>query len=430
MYIKIYQFITILFSPVIDLFMVIRLLFKKESKSRFLERFGYSQIARPEGKIIWFQCASVGESNSALPLINKIIDKYGEKITILLTSGTLASAATVSKKISEKANIIHQFTPIDKYFVIRKFLKYWKPDALITIESEIWPNMITMTHKTGVKVMIANAKMSEKSFKRWKKFKGLKEEVFDSIDICYPQSQEDQNRLINLGVQNTMYLGNLKFDIPKLKVNPEFLNFLKDSFKGRRIICCASTHEKEEEILIKLFKRLKEKFSNIIFLVAIRHPNRSNAVYNLFQKNDLVVKRKSFNEIIDLETNIYLYDEMGDMGTIYEVSDLVLMCGSLLKELGGHTPVEAAKHMCAIYTGPFIKNNKSLFLELEKNDACIICPIQNNEDDMIENLYNISYSLLKDERRSDELKENAFKTCEEFSNVSDEIAKNIIINLK
>ena len=430
MCIKIYQLITILFSPLIDIFMLIRLAMKKESKERFLERFGYAKIQRPEGKVIWFQCASVGESNSALPLIYKIIEKYEEKVTVLLTIGTVTSNYTISKKIAGNANIIHQFTPIDKYFVIKRFLKHWKPDALITIESEIWPNMITMTHKMGKKVIIVNAKISAKSFNRWKKFKGLKETVFDSIDICYPQTQDDQYRLINLGIQNTMYLGNLKFDIPKLKINPEFLNFLKESFKGRRFICCASTHEKEEEILIDLYKKLKDKFSDLIFLVAIRHPNRSNEVYNLFQQNGLNTKRKSCNEVIDLNTNIYMYDEMGEMGTLYEASDIVLMCGSLTEDGDGHTPVEPAKHTCAIFTGPYIKNNKSLFVELEKNNACIICQEPKKEGELVDELYKTSYSLLTDMKLQNSLKENAVRTCEKFSHVADDVAKNVIINLQ
>ena len=148
------------------------------------------------------------------------------------------------------------------------------------------------------------------------------------------------------------------------------------------------------------------------------------------QQNGLNTKRKSFNEIVDLDTNVYMYDEMGEMGTIYEASDIVLMCGSLVDEIGGHTPVEPAKHMCAIYTGPFIKNNASLFLELEKNNACVICPKLLNEDELIESLYDISYSLLTDEQRQTELKENASKTCEQFSHVTDDVARNIITNLK
>ena len=423
-----YKLFTVIFSPLIDVYMLIRLMKGKEDKNRFKERFGYSTINRPEGKVIWFQCASVGESNSALPLIDKIIEKYEEEITVLITTGTITSAETINQKIKDKNNIIHQFTPIDKYFVIKRFLKHWKPDALITIESEIWPNMITMTHDVGNKVMIVNAKISEKSFNRWKKFKNLKERVFDAIDICYPQSQDDQYRLINLGIQNTIYLGNLKFDIPKLSVDNEFLKNLQESTQGRQIVLCASAHEEEKEVLVKVYNRLKNDFSDLIFIVAARHPNKSLAMYNYFIENDLRVKRKSFNEAIDLDTNIYLYDKMGDMGTLYEFSNIVLICGSLVNNIGGHNPIEAAKHKCAILTGPYISSNKSLFLELDKNNACIIC--SGKDEMLVENVYNNIHSLIKDETRLNELKENAINLCNKFSNVASNLANNIIVNLK
>ena len=428
MSLKIYQLFTIIFSPLIDLYLFIRLLKGKEDKKRFKERLGYTDIKRPDGKIIWFQCASVGESNSALPLIDKIIEKYDEKITVLITTGTITSSALIEKKISGNSNIIHQYTPVDKYYVIKRFLKHWKPNALITVESEIWPNMITLAHKNTDKVMIVNAKMSEKSFERWKKFKGMKESVFDSIDICYPQSQDDQYRLINLGIQNTVFLGNLKFDIPKLKVNEQFLNEIKDSIHGRKMLFCASTHDGEEKIISRLYNRLKTNFPDIIFIIALRHAKNSKKTYEYLMSQDLVVKRKSTNEVIDLSTNIYLYDEMGEMGTLFEASEIVLMCGSLLDNIGGHTPVEAAKHMCAILTGPYIKNNRSLFLELEKNNACIIIGGKDNE--LEENLYNNLYSLMSNEDRVNELKQNALAVCEKFSNVANDVARNIIINLK
>ncbi len=428
MSLKIYQLLTIIFSPLIDIFMLIRLINGKEDKNRFKERFGYSSVHRPEGKVIWFQCASVGESNSAMPLIDKIIAKYNEKITILITAGTTTSASTISKKIENKNNIIHQYTPIDKYFVIKRFLNHWKPDALITVESEIWPNMITMTHKTANKVMIVNAKISKRSFNRWKKFKGFKERVFDSIDICYPQSQDDQYRLINLGIQNTIYLGNLKFDIPKLKVDEEYLKNIKESISGRRVILCASAHEQEKEIIANIYNRLKNNFSDIIFIIALRHPNKSEKFYNFLISKDLVVKRKSLNEVIDLNTNIYLYDELGQMGTLYESTNIVLMCGSLVEGIGGHNPVEAAKHNCAILTGPYISSNKSLFSEFLKNNACIIC---NGKDNILaENIYNNIYSLIKDEKKLEDLKENAINLCDSFANVANDLATNIIANLE
>ena len=428
MSLKIYQLLTIIFSPLIDLYLLVRLLRGKEDKKRFKERLGYTDIKRPEGKIIWFQCASVGESNSALPLIEKIIEKYDEKITVLITTGTITSSEIIGKKILGKSNIIHQYTPVDKYFVIKRFIKHWKPSALITVESEIWPNMITLAHQNTDKVMIVNAKISEKSFKRWKKFKGMKESVFDSIDVCYPQSQDDQYRLINLGIQNTVFLGNLKFDIPRLKVNEQFLNKIRDSIRGRKMLLCASIHDGEEKIIGRLYNRLKNDFPSIIFIVALRHTGTSKKISEYLMSQDLVVKRKSMNEVIDFSTNIYLYDEMGEMGTLYEASDIVLMCGSLIDNIGGHTPVEPAKHMCAIITGPYIKNNKSLFVELEKDNACIISDGRDSE--LEDNLYDNVYSLMNSDERVNELKQNAFAVCEKFSNVSNEVAKNIIVNLK
>ncbi len=429
MSIKLYQLLTILLSPLIDLYMLIRLLSKKESKERFLERLGYAEIKRPEGKLIWFQCASVGESNSALPLIYKIIEKYDEKVSILLTSGTTTSAEIIKKKIADKANIIHQFTPIDKYFVIKRFLKHWKPDALITIESEIWPNMIVQSHKAGIKVMIVNAKVSDKSFEKWKKFKGMKEKVFDSIDICYPQTEEYQQKLITLGIQNTLFLGNLKFGISKLKINEEFLNSLKTSLEGKKVICCASTHAREEEKIAQLYKKLKKEFKNLGMIVAIRHPKRSDEVYNLFKSHDLNVKRKSKNEVYNSKTDIYMYDEMGEMGTLFEASDIVLMCGSLASGMGGHTPIEPAKHNCAIFTGPFIANNNSLFFELEKNNGCIISK-ETEDEKLAEELYTTAKLLLTDEAKMESLQKNAYNTCEKFANVVDNVADNLVMNLE
>ena len=409
--------------------MLIRLKNNKEDKKRFLERFGYSKIDRPSGKLIWFQCASVGESTSVLPLIDKIIEKYNEKVTVLITTGTITSAEIVSKKIKNKNNIIHRYTPIDKYFVIKRFLTHWKPDVLITIESEIWPNMITMAHEVCDKVMIVNAKISERSFNRWKKFKHLKEKVFDSIDICYPQTQDDQYRLINLGIQNTLFLGNLKFDVQKLPINEKFLNNLEKSTKNRHIVLCASMHDEEKENILKIYNKLKKDFSNLIFIIAIRHPNKSSSIYNYFVENNLKVKRKSLHESIDLDTDIYMYDEIGEMGTLYELSNIVLMCGSLVDGIGGHNPVESAKQHCAILTGPYIFNNKSLFLEFQKNNACIICNGKNNEL-LIKNVCeNIDY-LIKNTKKINELKNNAIDLCNKFSDVSSNIANSIIANIK
>ncbi len=424
---KIYQILTILFSPIIDIYMWIRLQNGKEDKIRIKERFGYSSVKRPTGDVIWVQCASVGETNSALPLIDKIIEKYNEKITVLITTGTITSANIILEKIKNKKNIVHQYTPIDKYFVIKRFLKFWKPKALITVESEIWPNMIVMSHKVCEKVIIVNARISIKSFERWKMFKNLKETIFDSIDICYPQSQDDQYRLINLGIQNTIFLGNLKFDISKLEVDETLLKKLQNKINDRNFVLLASSHIEENEEILKIYKELRKKVKNILLILAIRHLKKSNETFNFFTKNSINCKRKSENQEITDDTEIFIFDEMGKMGTLFELSDIVLMCGSLVDEIGGHTPVEPAKHGCAILTGPYIKNNKSLFVELEKNKACIIC---RNQKKIVSFLSDSIVGLIKDKNKTLELKNNAKTVCDKFSNVKNNVAKSIIQNLR
>lgn len=426
MILKIYQILTVIFSPLIDLFLLIRMYFGKEEKSRLFERLGFSSIKRPEGDIIWFQCASVGESNSALPLIDKIIEKYGKNLHILITSGTVTSAKILSEKIKNRKNVIHQYTPVDKYFSILRFLEFWKPKILITIESEIWPNMITLSHKMCEKVMIVNAKMSEKSFSRWKNFKNLKESIFDSIDICYPQSEEDQYRFINLGIQNTLFLGNLKFDIPKLPVDQDYLKFLKSPTKERKIVLCASVHDKEIEEINDIFKNLNSKYSDLLFILALRHPNDSKNIYNFLNSKNYSVKKKSDNEIIENETNFYIHDELGNIGTLFELCDIVLMCGSLVDGIGGHTPIEPAKQGCAILTGPYIKNNKSLFKELENNHACIICKDKKNISKDLSKYISV---LFNDKNEETRLKNNAKIVCDKFVNVAKDVANNIIENL-
>jgi len=420
MLVKLYQCLTVILSPLIDIYMLIRIFRGLEDKTRFNERFGYSSVQRPKGDIICFQCASVGESNSILSLLDEIIRRSDDSVTILITSGTVSSAKNLQKRLGNRKNIIHQYTPIDKYCVIKRFLKFWKPKALITVESEIWPVWITLSHKYCKKVMIVNAKISEKSFARWNRCKRFMREIFDSIDVCYPQDLESQRKLILMGIQNTLFLGNLKFDISKLPINNEYYDFLRPQISGRKMVLCASLHLEEVEHIIKIYQKLMVDNDNLLFILALRHINDSDTIHNVLKRN-FIAKRKSLNESITLDTNFYIYDEMG-LGTLFELSDIVLMCGSLIDGIGGHTPVEPAKHLCAIITAPYIKNNKSLFKEFEDNNACIISSVDNLPDEI--------QRLLNNRDKVETLQKNAMFVTEKYSKITGTVAENIIYNLK
>lgn len=426
---NVYKILTIILSPLINVYLYVRLIKKKEDKRRFSERFGKATIKRPQGDVIWFQCASVGEVNSVLPLIDEFIRKLnGDKITILITSGTVTSADVIAKKIKNNVNIIHQFTPIDTYFAIKKFLKYWKPKALITVESEIWPNMIIMTQEYCKNVFIVNGKMSKRSFKNWKKFKWFGNTIFSSINTCYTQTEKDRFRFINLGLKDVVFLGNIKFSIPKLWINDRYLNELKNNTVNREKILFASLHSEEKESVLNVINLLKEtnKDKNLLFIFAIRHPNKSDEIYSYFVKNGYNVKRKSKNEIIVDSTQIYMCDVMGEMGSMFAFCKICVMCGAFIDGIGGHTPIEPAKQSCAIITPPYMYNNASLFNELENFNGCIICKNKNNiEEDVVSNI-NI---LLNDSSKVNELCKQALNTCDKFDCVLRNIAESIIYNI-
>jgi 3-deoxy-D-manno-octulosonic-acid transferase len=420
MNIHLYRLLTILLSPVIDLYLLVRKYKGKEHKERFGERLGYSKIKRPEGKIIWFHAASVGESNSILPVIQELLNRHKNgKLTVLFTTGTISSAQEISAKI-QGYNVIHQFVPIDKYFTVKRFLNHWKPDMFLMVESEFWPNLVTLTHEYGCPVIVINGKMSEKSFKKWKRKSTLKEQVFSCVDLCFPQSMEDKKRFLNLGVQNMNYLGNLKFDVPSLAGDLNKVKEIKEMLQNKKeVVAYASAHEKEEELIAQIHIKLKKKYPNVLSVIILKKPNRKDKVVNMLTKEyKLNVAVRTANDKITKKTDIYVCDTIGEMGVMFRAYKVVVMAGSLVDHIGGHTPVEPAKLNCAILTGPYIFNNKNLFDELIKNDACIV--VKDNGE-IIDNMTKEVSNLFDNPRKISQLEQNAYRISMGMENITKKI---------
>lgn len=368
----IYRILIIILTPIIHLYLFIRKLKGKEHKSRFNERFGKTQLERPNGKLIWINAVSVGEINSAWTIIKRLNEENEYKLLITTTSTT--SAENVKNKIKQLPNIdnvIHQFAPIDTYFSVKRFLKHWKPDILINVESEFWPNLFTLTKKF-CPIMVLNGKMSKKSFRFWYRNKKLKESIFDSIDICLAQSRNDYKRFIMLGVQNVQFLGNIKFFVDKCYINGNLYEKLLEQTKNRRKWLVNCTHRGEEEIIIGAHKLLKQKHKNLLTMLIIRHTNRTEEVLKLLEKHNLKYITTTSGENIADDTDFYVYNMMGELGTFFELNDIVFIAGSLQRNIGGHTPAEAIKHNCCVITGPYVENNYMLFKDLLNEKACIM----------------------------------------------------------
>ena len=349
----------LILSPII---IFIRLLKKKEHPKRFKEKFGFYTKKKIKGKLIWFHGASVGEILSIIPLIENL-EKNKEINQILITSNTLSSSKILSNLKLTKT--IHQFFPIDTNYHTQKFLKYWKPSVAVFIDSEIWPNMITNIKKTPISLILMNARITDKSFKRWKLFKSYAKKIFVNFDICLSSSHKSKKYLKSLGAKNIKHVGNLKFT--QSEKNITFLdNDLKKFFLSKRIWCASSTHSTEEFICANVHKKLKVKYKNLLTIIIPRHIHRTEEIVNEMKKLNLNVHLHNSKNKIDKDTDIYLVNSFGQTKSFFKVCKTVFLGGSMIRH-GGQNPLEAARFGCKILHGPNVWNFDEIYNLLKKN---------------------------------------------------------------
>ncbi|MBU3732644.1 MAG: 3-deoxy-D-manno-octulosonic acid transferase, partial [Beijerinckiaceae bacterium] len=180
----------------------------KEERGRIGERRGESTMLRPDGRLIWMHGASVGETVSLLPLIERLVQRG---FPVLVTSGTVTSARVLEKRLP--AGAVHQFVPLDLPAFAARFLDHWQPDLILITESELWPNMIAAASERGTPMIMVNGRMSQRSFARWSRFRPLAAALLSRFDLCLAQSEDDGRRLAALGAPRVAVTGNLKFDV-------------------------------------------------------------------------------------------------------------------------------------------------------------------------------------------------------------------------
>lgn len=406
----VYQFLSIILSPLVDVYLIYRKFKKKEDPKRFAERFGYSEISRPEGFLVWLHAASVGESKSALTFANSLLEKYSS-INILITSGTVTSASEIAKNLPPRT--IHQFVPVDKFYAVQRFLNHWQPNLAIFVESEFWPNLIYQTNKSLCPLILLNGRISDDSFENWKNLQHFGFEIIEKFSLCFVQSHSDKNKFLNLDAKNVHYVGNLKAAATPLKIDQDKLNELKTQIEKRPFWLASSTHHGEEEIIIRTHKKLENELPNILTIIALRHPTRLKEVLKLIPSN-LKVSIRSRNDKIN-DCDIYIVDTLGELGTFYSLSKISLICGSLIDKIGGHNPFEALQLGSVILSGSYVKNFEETYLELDKSGSCLII---NNEEE----LFSYLLKLLKDEK----FYSSKLQNIENFKNNNDKIISDII----
>lgn len=360
-----YKIITILLYPVIRIGLFIRKIKGKEDETRFRERFGLPSISRPKGYLIWVHAASVGESMSALSLINHLTDTY-PMCNILLTTGTVTSAKVIANKLPER--VFHQYTPVDVHFFVKRFYDYWKPDLAILVESELWPNLINYGSKVS-KMILINARMSDKSYAKFNFFKYIASELLNQLSLIMTQSEQDFERFSSLTSTKVINVGNLKYASEKLPILPLLIQDIKQQTIGRTILVAASTHRDDETKLFAALPTLTSYFENLLLIIVPRHPQRTVQIVDEARANNIKIAIRTNHDLITPGVKVYLANTLGELGSFYELADYVFIGGSFKN--GGHNPIEPAHFKKPIIFGPDMTNFEEICQHFIDNKAAI-----------------------------------------------------------
>lgn len=348
----VYRGLTWMAAPALRLLLERRLANGKEDPDRVLERTGVASVARPGGSLSWVHGASVGELVAALPLVRALTDRRLAD-TVLVTTGTVTSARLARERLPSSA--IHQFVPLDHPVWVRRFYDHWRPDLALWLESELWPNLLSEARRRGVGAMLLNARVTERSLRRWRLLPGLSRSTMAAFDLCLAPDEEQARRLGLLGAPRVRVTGDLKAASPPLPVDERERRALSASIAGRTAWLAASTHPGEEEAVARAHEELGGKIPGLLTIVAPRHPERGAEIARKLDARGLACARRSLGEAVSDDTEVYVVDTLGELGLVYRLAPVAFVGGSLVPH-GGHNLAEAARLHCALVCGPHLHN--------------------------------------------------------------------------
>lgn len=397
-----YTLLTWIATPFMTGWMHLRAVNHKEDKSRIQERKGQASLPRPDGKLVWIHAASNGESLSALPVID-YLRGLDSSPTILVTTMTVTGAKLMEKRLPQDARCIHQYIPYDHPAWIKRFHDHWKPDAVLWIESELWPNHLNYIRDNHIPAALLNARLSERSVKRWRIAAKWFQSFVSAFAVTMAQTERDQANLQALGMNNVICEGNLKDLALPLPHDPYALEDLALCVGERPVILYACTHDGEEEIAARIHGKLKSRYENLLTIIVPRHPRRAKQIIDIMQGYRLGTACRSVKMSPRVDTDIYIADTLGELGLFYRFCNIVYVGNSLnVKPGGGHNLLEPALLGCAIISGDNLHNFSVLAKEMPQNDACIVVKSE-------EELMNAFVTVIENPQKQGALIENAMR---------------------
>lgn len=385
------------------------LLRREKYASGFRQRLGdHPSFKHDDRQVIWLHCVSVGETNAARPLVERLLTEFPRHRLVVSTT-TKTGQDIAGKIFAGKADAITYF-PFDWKFSVRRALAAFRPSLVLLMETEIWPRFIREAKLSGAKIAIVNGRLSKRSFERYRRVGSFVRRVLADVDLAAMQDEHDAKRIIDLGIEpgKVTVTGNLKFEQSASPADGRLTEYFRNRFaisSARPLIIAASTHQPEEEYLIESLEG--ELGHSCRLMIAPRHPERFDAVEKLVLESPYSLARRSSPESdIDHAADVILLDSIGELREAYPLADVVFVGGSLIPH-GGQSMLEPAFEGKAIVTGPYTANFESVVTEFLENDAIVQTPEAAAELEIVERLSEALTGLIEDPRRRAELGRNA-----------------------
>ena len=363
-----YSFVFYLSLPVILLRLLWRSLAAPAYRQRIFERFGFAQC-HPVDKTIWIHAVSVGETLAAAPVVTELLRRY-PNYRIVMTTTTPTGSERVQALFGDQVH--HVYAPYDLPGSVQRFLKSVRPNLLIIMETELWPNMLHYTHRMGCKSLLANARMSARSARGYLRFPGLTQTMLTNISQIAIQTSSDSKRFLEMGLaeKSATVTGSIKFDVDLSEEQRQKASQLSEFWGSgqRAVFLAASTHEGEDEQILDAFTELKAKLPNVLLVLVPRHPERFSQVLTLCQLRNWHVLTRSSGIRPNQSVDILLGDTMGELPLFFGAAWVAFIGGSLIDH-GGHNMLEASAWSVPVLSGPHVFNFLEIGQKLEQAGA-------------------------------------------------------------
>lgn len=329
-----------------------------EYRQHLGERFGFYRQPRPDGRLIWIHAVSVGETRATQSLVAALRETWPD-CSILMTHMTPTGRAASAELYG--GTVLRSYLPYEYGFSIRHFLRHFQPALGILIETEVWPNLVAECRHANIPLVLANARLSQKSLRKAQRWSGLIQPAVQGLTRILAQTEADAGRLLQAGATpaQLQVTGNLKFDVNVPQAQIELGRSFRERIGMRPVLLAASTRESEEALLLDAFKTavLADGAlpANTLLWLVPRHPQRFDAVANLIQERGLSMQRRSSDVPVSSDTQVWLGDSMGELLACYAAANIAFIGGSLLP-LGGQNLIEACALGCPVLIGPHTFN--------------------------------------------------------------------------